>query len=254
MTLNKNQLTLCSENTTDFSDLKAVIFNTTLKKDESKSHTRLLLSVVGEIMSHNKVNVEHIHAVSHQIPYGVYPDMTEHGWDVDDWPALWEKVAAADILIIGTPIWLGEESSVCRVLIERLYGMSGMLNDKGQSVFYGKTGGAVVTGNEDGVKHSAMTILYALSHLGYTIPPQADCGWIGEAGPGASYGDDIEGQSMPVGFDNDFTQRNATIMTWNLLHMARMLKDAGGLPNHGNDREAWKAGCRFDYENPEHRS
>ena len=179
--------------------------------------------------------------------------MTEHGWDVDDWPALWEKVKAADILIIGTPIWLGEESSVCRVLIERLYGMSGILNDKGQSVFYGKTGGAVVTGNEDGIKHSAMTILYALSHLGYTIPPQADCGWIGEAGPGPSYGDDIEGQSTPVGFDNEFTQRNATIMTWNLMHMARMLKDAGGLPNHGNDREAWKAGCRFDYENPEHR-
>lgn len=253
MSLNKNQSQLCDENQTDFSDLKAVIFNTTLKKDETKSHTRLLLSVVGEIMTRNKVSVEHVHAVSHQIPFGVYPDMTEHGWDVDDWPALWEKVKAADILIIGTPIWLGEESSVCRVLIERLYGMSGILNDKGQSVFYGKTGGAVVTGNEDGIKHSAMTILYALSHLGYTIPPQADCGWIGEAGPGPSYGDDIEGQSTPVGFDNEFTQRNATIMTWNLMHMARMLKDAGGLPNHGNDREAWKAGCRFDYENPEHR-
>jgi len=254
MALNKNQSALCNENTTDFSDLKAVIFNTTLKKDETKSHTRLLLSVVGEIMLRNEVSVEHIHAVTHHIPYGVYPDMTEHGWDVDDWPTLWEKVANADILIIGTPIWLGEESSVCRVLIERLYGMSGILNDKGQSVFYGKTGGAVVTGNEDGIKHSAMTILYALSHLGYTIPPQADCGWIGEAGPGPSYGDDIEGQSVPIGFDNDFTQRNATIMTWNLLHMARMLKDVGGLPNHGNDREAWKAGCRFDYENPEHRS
>ncbi|WP_351118787.1 NAD(P)H-dependent oxidoreductase [Psychrobacter sp. SMN/5/1215-MNA-CIBAN-0208] len=188
MTLNKNQSALCDENHTDFSDLKAVIFNTTLKRDETNSHTRRLLSVFGEIMSSNDISVEHIHAVSHQIPYGVYPDMTEHGWDHDDWPAFWEKVLAADILIIGTPIWLREESSVCRVLIERLYGMSGMLNDKGQSIFYGKTGGAVVTGNEDGIKHSAMTILYALSHLGYTIPPQADCGWIGEAGPGPSYG------------------------------------------------------------------
>jgi hypothetical protein len=93
-----------------------------------------------------------------------------------------------------------------------------------------------------------MTILYALGHLGYVIPPQADCGWIGEAGPGASYGDD------GLGFDNDFTQRNTTIMSWNLMHMARMLKAAGGLPNHGNDRNAWKAGCRFDYENPEYRS
>jgi hypothetical protein len=78
-----------------------------------------------------------------------------------------------------------------------------------------------------------------MGHLGYTIPPQADCGWIGEPAQGPSYGDD------GIGFDNDFTQRNTTIMTWNLLHMAKMLKDAGGLPNHGNDRNAWTAGCRF---------
>jgi hypothetical protein len=97
-----------------------------------------------------------------------------------------------------------------------------------------------------------MTILYALQHLGYTIPPQADCGWIGEAGPGPSYGDDSEGG--PAGYDNDFTQRNVTIMTWNLLHLARFLKDVDGLPNHGNDRRAWDAGCRFDYENPDYRA
>jgi multimeric flavodoxin WrbA len=252
LTLNEAQSQLCSESTQDFSDLRAILFNTSLKKAADTSHTRLLLSVAGEIMERNGVEVEHVHAASHQIAYGVFPDMTEHGWDRDDWPALWQKVEAADILIVGTPIWLGEESSLCRVLIERLYGMSGMLNDKGQSIFYGKTGGAVVTGNEDGIKNCAMTILYALSHLGYVIPPQADCGWIGEAGPGPSYGDDVDGQ--PAGLDNDFTQRNTTIMTWNLLHVARMLKNAGGLPNHGNDRNAWKAGCRFDYENPEYRS
>jgi len=177
--------------------------------------------------------------------------MRKHGWDRDDWPDLWKTIKAADILVLGTPIWLGEESSVCRLIIERLYAMSGELNDKGQSSFYGKTGGAVITGNEDGIKHCAMTIVYALQHLGYIIPPQADCGWIGEAGPGPSYGDKNDGK--PIGFDNEFTQRNTTIMSWNLMHVARMLKDAGGLPNHGNDRNAWKAGCRFDYENPEHR-
>jgi multimeric flavodoxin WrbA len=130
--------------------------------------------------------------------------------------------------------------------------MSGMLNDRGQSLFYNMVGGAVITGNEDGIKHCAMSILYAMQHLGLVIPPQADCGWIGEAGPGPSYGDELE--DGPAGFANEFTQRNATIMTWNLMHMARMLKDAGGIPNHGNDREAWKAGCRFDYENPGHRA
>ena len=253
MALTPEQEQTCADNQTNFSNLKAVILNCTLKKDGSQSHTRKLLGVAEEIMAKNGVMVDHVHVLSHQIAYGVYPDMTEHGWDRDDWPKLWEKVAAADILILGTPIWLGEESSVCRVIIERLYAMSGELNDKGQSLYYGKTGGAVITGNEDGIKHCAMTMLYALQHLGYVVPPQADCGWIGEAGPGPSYGDENE-DGEPHGYNNDFTQRNLTIMTWNLMHMARMLKDAGGLPNHGNDRNAWMAGCRFDYENPEHRA
>ncbi len=237
---------------TDFSGLSALFVNTSLKKNPDDSHTKLLLDVSSNIMEKNGVAVEHLHMLSYDIPPGVYPDMTEHGWDRDDWPKAWDKVQAAHILVVGTPLWLGEESSTCRVLIERLYGMSGLLNDKGQSIYYGKVGGCVITGNEDGIKHTAMTILYALSHLGYTIPPQADCGWIGEAGPGPSYGDDVDGE--PAGFDNDFTQRNTTIMTWNLLHAARMLRDAGGYDNEGNDRTAWKAGCRFDYENPEYRA
>ena len=235
-----------------FSDLRAVFINCTLKVSPEASHTQLLLEASANIMRDNGVSVEHVHPLSHKIAFGVYPDMTEQGWEQDDWPVLWEKVDASDIVVLGTPIWLGEESSVCRLIIERLYAMSGKLNTSGQSIFYGKTGGAVVTGNEDGIKHCAMTILYALQHLGYTIPPQADCGWIGEAGPGPSYGDKVDGKV--AGFDNEFTKRNTTIMTWNLMHTARLLKEAGGLPNKGNDRKAWDAGCRFDYENPDYRS
>ena len=155
---------------------------------------------------------------------------------------------AADILIVATPIWLGDKSSVCTRVIERLYGYSGETNPAGQWAYYGKVGGVVVTGNEDGIKHVAMNVLYSLQHLGYTIPPQADAGWIGEAGPGPSYLD--EGSGGP---DNDFTNRNTTFMTWNLLHVARMLKDRGGIPAHGNQRSEWDAGCRFDFENPEYR-
>lgn len=236
----------------EFSGLKAIYINTSLKKQAGKSHTALLMSASAEIMEKNGVSVEHVHLLDHTVPPGVYPDMTEQGWDSDDWPELWKKVKDAQILVIGTPLWLGEESSVCRVLIERLYGMSGELNDKGQSTFYGKVGGCVITGNEDGIKHASMTILYALGHLGYTIPPQADCGWIGEAGPGPSYGDETDGGR--AGFENEFTKRNTTIMTWNLMHLAKMLHDAGGYPNEGNDRKAWDAGCRFDYENPDYRA
>ena len=154
----------------------------------------------------------------------------------------------ADILVLGTPIWLGEKSSICTQIIERLYASSGDLNTAGQYAYYGKVGGCLITGNEDGVKHCAMSMLYALQHIGYTIPPQADAGWIGEAGPGPSYLDDGSG-----GPENDFTNRNTTFMTWNLMHMAAMLKAQKGLPAHGNQRSLWDADCRFDFPNPEYR-
>ena len=80
----------------------------------------------------------------------------------------------ADILSMGTPLWLGEKSSEAQKLIERLYGMSGETNEKGQYIFYRKVGGCFITGNEDGIKHAAMGILYSLQHVGYSIPPQAD--------------------------------------------------------------------------------
>ncbi|MEE8243926.1 MAG: hypothetical protein V3R27_02940, partial [Pseudomonadales bacterium] len=144
--------------------------------------------------------------------------------------------------------WLGEKSSICTKTIERLYSSSGDLNDAGQYAYYGRVGGCLVTGNEDGAKHCAMNVLYSLQHLGYVIPPQADAAWLGEAGPGPSYLD--EGSGGP---ENDFTNRNTTFMTWNLLHLARLITDAGGIPAHGNQRSEWDAGCRFDFPNPDYR-
>ncbi|MEO1167273.1 MAG: NAD(P)H-dependent oxidoreductase [Pseudomonadota bacterium] len=250
--LNDIQEQQCSDNQTDFSDLKALILNCTLTKSPGLSHTATLLEMVETIFAKNGVACENIRPVDYDIAFGVYPDMTEQGWDTDEWPQIWPKVAEADILIIGSPIWLGEKSSVATQVIERLYAHSGETNDKGQYIYYGKTGGCIITGNEDGIKHCSMGILYALQHIGYTVPPQADAGWIGEAGPGASYGDEQD-DGTRAGVDNDFTRRNTTFATWNLMHMARMLKDAGGVPAHGNQRTAWDAGCRFDAPNPEHR-
>jgi multimeric flavodoxin WrbA len=179
--------------------------------------------------------------------------MTAHGWRKDDWPEIYKEVMDADILVLAGPIWLGDNSSEMKKIIERLYACSSILNDQGQYAFYGKVGGCLITGNEDGIKHCAMNVLYSLQHLGYTIPPQADAGWIGEAGPGPSYGDKIEGSDKLIGVDNDFTNRNTTFMTWNLLHLAKMLKDAPGIPAYGNQRSEWDAGSRFDFPNPEYR-
>ncbi len=237
-----------------YDDLSAVFINCSLKPDPSDSHTQLLMDRSIAVMEQVGVSVTTVHAMAHDIATGVYPDMTEHGAARDDWPAIQDRVMAADILVIGTPIWLGDKSSVCARVIERLYGFSGELNDRGQYAYYGRVGGCLVTGNEDGVKHVAMNVLYSLQHLGYTIPPQADAGWIGEVGPGASYGEAVEGSDVPAGYDNDFTNRNTTFMTWNLLHLARMLKDAGGLPAHGNQRPRWADGERFGFpDNPEYR-
>ncbi|EPR75397.1 BRAMP protein [Leifsonia rubra CMS 76R] len=194
-----------------YDGLKAVYINCTLKKSPEISHTQGLMD----------------------------------GWLDEVWPL----IEAANIVMIGGPIWLGDDSSVTRMLLERLYAMSGEFNEKGQYVYYSKVGGAIFTGNEDGVKHSAMSVLYSLQHIGFVIPPAADAGWLGAIGPGPSYLD--EGSGGP---DNDFTNRNTTFMSWNLMHMASILGSAGGIPAYGNSRRDWNAGERFGFDaNPEYR-
>lgn len=248
MELNDQQKRMCEESQWDFSDLKALFLNCTLKRSPEISHTQGLIDISRAIMEANEVSVEVLRPVDRDIAYGVYPDMKAHGWDRDEWPYIYNKVKAANILVITTPIWLGEKSCVCNKVIERLYSSSGDLNEHGQYAYYGRVGGCLITGNEDGAKHCAMNILYSMQHLGYVIPPQADAAWLGEAGPGPSYLDPGSG-----GPENDFTNRNTTFMTWNMLHMARMLRDAGGVPAHGNQRSQWDAGCRADYPNPDYR-
>jgi multimeric flavodoxin WrbA len=231
----------------DFIELQALFFNCTLSKSPEASHTEKLISLSQGIMNKHGVKTELIRPIDHDIATGIWPDMREHGWKSDEWPQIYKKVMNADILVIAGPIWLGDNSSETKKVIERLYACSSILNKAGQYAYYGKVGGCLITGNEDGIKHCAMNVLYSLQHLGYTIPPQADAGWIGEVGPGPSYGDD------GIGFDNDFTNRNTTFMTWNLMHLAKMLKNTGGVPAYGNQRSKWDAGARFDFENPEYR-
>ncbi len=231
------------------SDLSALFVSCTLKKSPELSNTEALAERSMRVMREQGVTVELVRAVDLDLAIGVQPDMTQHGWDRDDWPALFERVMAADILVLLTPIWLGQKSSVCTQVIERLYGNSHLLNGAGQYAYYGRVGGCIVTGNEDGAKHCAMNVLYSLQHLGYVIPPQADSAWLGGVGPGPSYLD--EGSGGP---DNDFTNRNTHFMTWNLMHTARLLKDAGGFPTTGNSRTEWDLGLDATHPNPEHRT
>ena len=201
--------------------LKAIILNASLKGVEEKSHTEALAAKVQEIYKDKKVDSEIIRLADYNIAYGISPDMGKG----DEWPIIFEKVKKSDILIIGTPLWLGEKSSIATLAIERLYGSSGETNDKGQAIYYNKVGGVIVTGNEDGAKHASASILYGLSHIGFVIPPNVDTYWVGEAGPGPSY--------IDAGQDNDFTKKHVEMLAYNTIHLAKTLK-SNPIPAEGN--------------------
>lgn len=232
-----------------YDDLKVLFLNCTLNRTPVLSHTEHLIGVAKHVFEANGVACKVIRPVDYDIAAGLGQNMADTPeWDNDDWPKLQKEVDDCDILIMCTSVWLGEKSSVCNRVFERMYGYTHSFNDKGQYRDYGKVGATLITGNEDGVKHCAMSILFSLSHIGFTVPPQADAGWMGEAGPGPSYAD--EGSGGP---ENDFTNRNTTFLAWNCMHLARMLKDAGGIPAHGNLPDAWDAGCKTDFQSPEHK-
>ncbi len=225
-----------------YSDLRVVIFNGTTKRSPEPSHTDGLLAIPRGIFATLGVRCEEIRTVDHTIPPGLWPDMREHGYEADDFPEIYRSlVEPADIILMAGPIWLGDQSSQTRVIIERLYAYSSEVNEAGQWSYYGKVGGVLTTGNEDGGKHVSAQVLYALQHIGLSIPPQSDTYWNGEAGPGPSYLD-VQGG----GEHNAWTTRNTVFMTWNMLQLARILKDAGGFPTYGNSTKDW------DLEHPDH--
>ena len=125
----------------DFSNLSAIYVNCTLKRSPEQSHTEGLMRLSKTIMRKEGVTVDELRLIDHEVASGVFPNMEEHGWPKDEWPELSERILRADILVIGTPIWLGEKSSEAQKLIERLYSLSGQTNSKGQYIYYGKVGG-----------------------------------------------------------------------------------------------------------------
>ncbi len=195
--------------------LKAVILNCTLKKSPQTSNTRALIDKVVDLMAPLGVDSEVIRVVDYNIPFGV----SSNEGDGDDWPMILEKLRAADIIIIGTPIWFGVRSSVAQLVIERLDGTYAEGDpETGQFPLYGKVAGVIVTGNEDGSHDAAATTLFNLSHLGCVIPPNSDCYWVGDAGPGPSY--------IEAGGDKHmYTNKTARYLAHNVAHFAKLLKD-----------------------------
>lgn len=195
--------------------LKALILNCTLKKSPRISNTQALIDKAMVLFAEHNVDAETIRVVDHYIPFGISSKEDER----DEWPAILNKIKSCDILIIGSPIWFGVRSSVAQLVLERLDGTYDEADPKtGQFPLYGKVGGVIVTGNEDGAHDTAANTLFNFSHLGCTVPPNVDTYWVGVAGPGPSY---IEAG----GEKHLYTNKTVRFMVDNLVYFARILKD-----------------------------
>ncbi|RDW18027.1 flavodoxin family protein [Oceanobacillus chungangensis] len=202
--------------------LKALILNCSLKPSNEKSNTDALLQDFIDVFEKKHVETETIRVVDYDVAFGVDDDMGNG----DQWPVISDKIEQADILLVGTPVWLGEKSSVAKMVMERISGSGSKMNELGQPIYYNKVAGAVVTGNEDGAKHAARDILFSLGHYGFSLPPNPLSYWVGDAGPGPSY---IEAE----GNNNEFTKNNAQVASHNLVHLATILANHP-IPTEGN--------------------
>jgi multimeric flavodoxin WrbA len=207
--------------------LKALVLNCTLKKSPQESNTEALIDIVTSTFDDLGVAHETIRPVDYNIPFGVVNDMG----DGDEWPQILDKILAADIVIMGMSIWFGVRNSVIQMVIERLDGSYELTNENGQYPMYNKVAGVVVTGNEDGAHACAETTLFNMTHMGFTVPPNADTYWVGDAGPGPSF---IEAG----GAESAYTNKTAGWMAHNVVHMARILKQ-NPIPAEGNTVPGW---------------
>ncbi len=201
--------------------MRAILLNCTLKKSPEVSNTEVLMKKVVGWFDSMDVKSELVRVADYNISYGV----TSDEGNGDEWPQILRKIKASQIIVMGMPIWFGHRSSIAQLVIERLDGTYNERNDKGQYPLYNKVAGVVVTGNEDGAHSCGESTLFNMSHLGCTIPPNADTYWVGVAGPGPSYIED--------GQDHAYTQRTTRWMAHNLVHMARILR-ANPIPAEGN--------------------
>jgi multimeric flavodoxin WrbA len=195
-------------------NLKAIFLNCTLKKSPETSNTEALIQKAKKLFSDLGVESRIVRLIDHDIAFGVTSDEGKG----DEWPKILDEIKASDILILCTPIWLGDKSSICKMAIERIDGSTSEQEpEKGQYPLYNKVGGVLITGNEDGAKRVSADVLFSLNHSGCTIPPNSGAYWVGKAGPGPSY---IEGE----GDKHLFTNKNLRLMVYNLVNVAKVLK------------------------------
>lgn len=194
--------------------LNALFLNCTLKASPAVSNTQALIEKVAGLLAELEVESKTIRVADYHVKFGVASDEGAG----DEWPRILQEIKACDILVIAMPIWFGVRSSVAQLVMERLDGTYGEGDPvTGQYPLYGKVAGVIVTGNEDGAHDCCANTLFNLTHLGCMVPPNVDCYWVGDAGPGPSY--------IEAGGDKHlYTNRTARYMAHNLVWGAQALK------------------------------
>lgn len=191
--------------------LRALVLNCTLKPSPAESSTEVLAREVIDALGQHDATSELVRVVDHTVRFGVSTDEGEG----DEWPAIRRKMLDADILVIATPIWLGQPSSVCKLVLERLDAEISETDDEGRMETFGKVAALAVVGNEDGAHHVTAEVYQALSDVGFTVPANAVTYWVGEAMQATDYKDK---DPRP-----EKTAQTTETLAANAAHLARLL-------------------------------
>ncbi|MGW5240723.1 flavodoxin family protein [Monashia sp. NPDC004114] len=191
--------------------LRALALNCTLSPSPAESSTELLAQQVLDALASHDVAGSMVRVVDHDIRPGVEMDMG----DGDEWPLIREQLIASDIVVVATPTWLGQQSSVCQRVLERLDAELSEKDDEGRLRTYGKVAVGVVVGNEDGAHHISGVLFQALNDVGFTIPAGGVTYWNGEAMHGTDYKDLDEAPEAVTGVTSS--------LAVNAAHLAGLL-------------------------------
>lgn len=193
--------------------LKALVLNCTLKPSPQKSNTEALARVVMAALAKLGVESELVRIVD----YNVRPGVSSDEGDGDEWPLIRQKVITSEILIMASPTWMGQPSSVAKRVLERMDALLSEQDDQRRPIAYNRVAGCVVTGNEDGAHHVINEMSGALLDIGFTVPGQAWTYWNKGPGPGESY--------LETDYRHDWSQKTGEAAASNLVAVALALRE-----------------------------
>jgi len=194
--------------------LRAQPINCSLKADASKpSSTDAMISLLTKQFEAHDVAVADTLRIA---AFNIAPGVTSDEGSGDQWPGVRAKILAADILIFGTPIWMGQPSSVAKRVLERMDAFFDETDAQGRMPSYSKVAVVAIVGNEDGAHHTAAEVFQSLNDTGWTIPAVAACYWVGEAMGSVDFKD--------LKTTPDKVAETAKMVASNAAHLAGLLK------------------------------